>query len=83
MYSIDLQSIGRILLIVGVVIAIIGGLLLLAGRLPFLSNLGSLPGDIRVEGQGFSCFVPIVSMILLSIVLTVVLNIIIRFINRP
>ncbi len=81
----DLQSIGRALLVIGIVIAVLGGLLMLLGRLPFLSNfgIGSLPGDIRVEGQGFSCFVPIVSMILLSILLTVILNIIVRLINRP
>jgi DUF2905 family protein len=79
----DLQSIGKIILIVGIVIAILGALLMLAGRLPFVSSLGSLPGDIQIEGQGFSCFVPILSMILLSIILTVILNIVIRFINRP
>lgn len=79
----DLQSIGRILVIIGVLIAALGGLLLLAARLPFLSGLGNLPGDIRVEGQGFSCFVPVVSMILLSVILTVILNLVIRFINRP
>lgn len=79
----DLQSIGRALLVIGLILAVLGGLILLLARLPFLSNLGSLPGDIRVEGQGFSCFVPIVSMIILSVVLSIILNIIIRFINRP
>ncbi len=78
----DLQTVGKAVLIIGVVIAILGGLLMLASRIPFLSNLGNLPGDIRVEGQGFSCFAPIVTMIIVSIVLTVILNIVIRFINR-
>lgn len=78
----DFQSLGRVILIIGIILAILGGLLMLIGRLPFLSNLGSLPGDIRIEGQGFSCFIPIVSMILISIVLTIVLNIIVRLINR-
>ncbi|MCA0453087.1 MAG: DUF2905 domain-containing protein [Chloroflexi bacterium] len=79
----DLNSIGRAVLIIGIVLAALGGLLMLFARIPFLSNLGKLPGDIRIEGQGFSCFVPIVSMILISVILTVVLNIIIRLINRP
>jgi hypothetical protein len=79
----DLQSIGKVILVIGIAVAVIGGLLMLAGGIPFLKNLGNLPGDIRVEGQGFSCFIPIVSMILISIVLTVVLNIVIRLINRP
>ncbi len=76
----DIQSLGRLLLILGGVIALIGAVLMLLGRLPFFGNL---PGDIRIEGQGFTCFAPIVSMIILSIVLTIILNIIIRFFNRP
>lgn len=79
----DFQSIGRVLLIIGIVVAIFGGLLMLLGNTPILKNFGSLPGDIRIERPGFTCVFPIVSMILLSIVLTVVLNIIIRLINRP
>ena len=78
----DLNTVGRITLIIGIVIAILGGLLMLAARLPFFSNLGNLPGDIRIEGQGFSCFIPIVSMILISVILTIVLNIVVRLINR-
>lgn len=79
----DLNALGRIVLIIGIVIAILGGLLMLIARIPFFSNLGNLPGDIHIEGQGFSCIIPIVSMILISVVLTIVLNIIVRFINRP
>lgn len=79
----DLQAIGRILLVGGIAVALLGGLLLVLARIPFFSRLGSLPGDIRIEGQGFSCFIPIVSMILLSVALTVILNIVIRLINRP
>lgn len=84
----DIQSIGRVMVIGGIVVAVIGGLLMLLGQIPFVrflvfSILGRLPGDIRIEGQGFSCFIPIVSMILLSVILTIVLNIIVRLINRP
>jgi hypothetical protein len=45
-------------------------------------DLSSLPGDIRIETDGFSCFVPIVSMILLSVLLTILLNIILRLLSR-
>ena len=79
----DIQSIGRVMVIGGIAVAVIGGLLMLLGQFPFFSNLGRLPGDIRIEGQGFSCFIPIVSMILLSVILTIVINIIVRLINRP
>ena len=78
----DLESMGRLLLAAGIGLAVLGGLLLLAGRLPFLNQLGSLPGDIRIEGRGFSCFIPVVSMLLISVIATVVLNILIRLINR-
>jgi hypothetical protein len=79
----DMQSIGRWMLIGGVVLAVLGGLLMLLGYIPLFSQIGRLPGDIRIEGQGFSCFVPIVSMILLSVVLTIIVNVVIRLINRP
>jgi hypothetical protein len=79
----DLQTVGKWMLIGGIVLAVLGGLFMLLGRIPLFSQLGRLPGAIRIEGQGFSCFVPIVSMILLSVVLTIVVNIVIRLINRP
>lgn len=77
----DFQTLGRILLIGGIALALLGGLFLLIGRL--MPGLGSLPGDIRIQGQGFSCFIPIASMILISVILTIILNLIIRFLNRP
>lgn len=79
----DLQAVGRFLLIIGIALALLGGLLMLLGRLPLFSSFGSLPGDIRIQGREFSCFIPIVSLILLSVILTILLNIIIRLINRP
>jgi hypothetical protein len=77
----DIQSIGRAMLVIGIIVAVLGGLLMLVGNLPFFKNLGSLPGDIRIQGEGFSCFIPVVSMIIISIVLTVVINIIIRLLK--
>ena len=79
----DPQSFGRTLLVIGVLIAVIGGLLMAFGGSGLFRAVCNLPGDILIQGQGFSCLVPIVSSILLSVVLTVVLNLIIRFLNRP
>ncbi len=79
----DPQSVGRVLLVVGLIVTVVGGLLLAFGRSGLFSAIGNLPGDIRVQGQGFTCLVPIVSSILISVVLTIVLNLIIRFLNRP
>ena len=76
----DFSTMGKGILILGLVLVLVGGLLWVLGRagLP----LGRLPGDIRIERDGFSCLVPIPSMILISILLTLLLNIIIRIFNR-
>ena len=78
----DLESIGRILLLVGAGIALLGGLLLVASRVPFFNQLFNMPGDISFTAGNVSCFFPIVTMIILSVILTVVVNVIIRLINR-
>ncbi|MBJ7596012.1 MAG: DUF2905 domain-containing protein [Candidatus Dormibacteraeota bacterium] len=70
----DVSALGRLLLVVGIAVAIVGGFLALGGRLPF----GRLPGDISVQGQNTSFFFPIASCIALSVVLTIVLNIVFR-----
>jgi hypothetical protein len=70
----DLSTVGRLLLVVGIIVAAAGGFLALGGRLPF----GRLPGDISIQGQSSGFFFPIVSCIVLSIVVTVILNIVLR-----
>ena len=72
--------IARIFIIFGLILVAIGGLLYLAGKAGI--PLGRLPGDIRIQGENFSCFFPIATMILISIVLTVVLNLVARMLNR-
>ncbi len=63
---------GRILVIVGVILVALGLALQYA---PWLLNwFGRLPGDIRIEGERGRVFIPITSMLLLSIVLTLLLN---------
>lgn len=80
----QLEQIGRWILIGGLVIAAIGGLIWLASKVPFLNKLGSLPGDIRYTSPdgNFGCYVPLVSMIIVSIVLTLLLNLVVRLINK-
>ena len=64
------------LIVLGSVILIIGLLLEYA---PFLLNwFGKLPGDIRVKGENSLFFMPITSMIILSIVLSIVANLFFR-----
>ncbi len=65
-----MQQIGNFLVLAGVV-AIVAGL---AIRFGMLSWFGNLPGDFRRVGERSAVFVPVTSMLLLSVVLTVLVN---------
>lgn len=75
----NMEVIGRWLVILGVVIAVVGGLIWFLSR---FFNLAELPGTLRVEGAGITCIFPLLASIVLSIVLTVVLNLVVRWFNR-
>jgi hypothetical protein len=60
-------------------IMLLGAMLLVTGALlqfaPWLLNwFGKLPGDIRIETGRIKIFIPIISMVLLSLLLTLLLN---------
>ncbi len=82
MFSLD--TLGRWLVVVGLVIAALGALVFLLGKIPFFNRLGNLPGDIRYQSRDgrLSCFIPIVSSLLLSLILTLILNLILRLLRR-
>ena len=64
--------IAKWLMIAGALLLIVGAALQFA---PWLVNwFGRLPGDIRFESGNSRIFIPITSMILLSIVLTIIIN---------
>ena len=67
-------ELGRVLLIIGVVLVVVGGLAMLGVRLPF----GKLPGDIAIEGENGGVYIPLGSMIVISVILTLVLNFFVR-----
>jgi hypothetical protein len=71
----DAGTLGRGLVYVGLGIAGVGGLVLLLGR---VLNLGNLPGDLVYRGEDVQVYVPIATMIVLSIVLTLLLNVVLR-----
>jgi hypothetical protein len=68
----DEMRFGNILMIVGAAILVVGALVKFAPGL--FAWFGNLPGDIRIEGENTRLFIPITSMILISVVLTVVVN---------
>lgn len=67
-------ELGRILLVIGIVLVVVGGLAVAGVRLPF----GRLPGDIAIEGERGGLYIPIATMIVVSIVLTILLNLFTR-----
>jgi hypothetical protein len=73
----DMTNLGRWLVLGGLALVLAGGIVWLLGRsgLP----LGRLPGDLHFETSGLSCFVPLATSLLLSVLLTIVLNLIARF----
>lgn len=67
-------ELGRLILVIGLVLVVVGGLAALGVRLPF----GRLPGDIAIEGERGGVYIPIATMIVISIVLTVLVNLFLR-----
>jgi hypothetical protein len=76
----DLATLARWLVIIGLVLAGGGVLLWVLARtgLP----LGRLPGDFRFGTGSFTCFFPLATSILISLVLTIALTLIARILSR-
>ncbi|TAN44730.1 MAG: DUF2905 domain-containing protein [Nitrospirae bacterium] len=62
-----MEQLGRAMMIGGIVLAAIGGLLMLSGKIPWI---GKLPGDIMIEKKNFTFYFPIATSILLSVILS-------------
>jgi len=67
---------GKILLITGLLIAALGVLLMIAPGL--FGWFGHLPGDIRRAGGHGTLFIPVTSMLVISIVLSIIINLFFR-----
>ena len=70
------MAIGKLLATIGVILLVIG---LIINYAPWLiSWFGRLPGDIRIEDENKSVFIPITSMFIVSIILTIIINLFFR-----
>ena len=65
-----MSELGRLLIVVGTVLLLLGLVLSISGRIPWL---GRLPGDIVVRREHFSFYFPLTTSILISLVLSVLL----------
>lgn len=63
----EFSGFGKLLVITGGILILIG--LFLWGKLPFL---GRLPGDIRIERDGYVIYFPLTTMLLISALLTLI-----------
>ncbi|MGH2643691.1 MAG: DUF2905 domain-containing protein [Chitinophagaceae bacterium] len=72
-----MKEIGKFLMIGGVILLLIGFIVWIGGDK--LKWFGNLPGDVRIKKQGFSFYMPVVSMILLSIFLSFIIWVIRKF----
>ncbi len=66
----ELRHFGWALIAVGLVIVLMGGLLLVEGRIPFF---GKLPGDIVIRGEHVTIYLPIVSMLIIGAIISCIL----------
>jgi hypothetical protein len=65
------DSFARLLIMFGLILAAVGGLLLLIGKIPYI---GKLPGDIYIQRRNFTFYFPLATSILLSILLTLLFS---------
>ena len=65
------EEFAKVLVLFGIVLALLGGLLLFVGRIPFL---GRLPGDIVIERGNITFYFPLATSILISVLLTLLFS---------
>lgn len=74
------MELGRILVFIGLAIALAGVLIWLGSR--FFPWLGNLPGDIRIEGENYKIYIPLATMLLISVVGSILLNVVLRIFRK-
>ncbi len=67
----ELNPLGKMLIFFGAVLILIGGAVLLAGKVPWI---GKLPGDFFVQKKNFSFYFPLTTSIIISIILTLIFS---------
>ena len=70
------HTIGKLLIVLGIVIVVIGILLTQSDKIPFI---GKLPGDIFIRKGNFTFYFPIVTSVVISIILTLLFYLINKF----
>jgi hypothetical protein len=72
-----MHELGKALIGLGLLLAVIGALIVIAGR--FGLPLGRLPGDFAYRGKSVSIYLPLATSILISVVLSALVYLLSRF----
>lgn len=67
-----MPSIGKMLVVIGIVLVILGLASMYGPRIPWL---GKLPGDISIKKDNFTFYFPIATSIIISIILSILFSI--------
>lgn len=65
-------ELGRILIIFGILLVVLGAVFLVAPRIPFL---GRLPGDFLIRRDHATIYIPLATCLVLSLVISILLNV--------
>ena len=71
----EFSGTGKLLIVSGIVLVVVGLLAMAGGKIPYL---GKLPGDISIQRKHFSFHLPVVTCLAISLILTVLLNLFLR-----
>ena len=66
-----IEPLGRALIVIGLVIAAVGAVMAFGSRIPVL---GHLPGDIVIHRDNLTIFIPLGTMLVVSIVASVIIS---------
>ena len=76
----DLVNIARILAVFGIVVLVTAGILYLISY--FDIPLGNLPGDLLIKRENFTCVIPLISSLIVSVLLTILINLILSIFRK-
>jgi len=74
--TLEMHGIGKVLVIAGALMFLLGIILMFSDKIPFL---GRLPGDITIKKENFTLYIPVATSIILSIVLSLIFYLISKF----
>jgi uncharacterized protein HemY len=69
------NGLGKLLIVCGGILIIVGAAIVLLGKIPWL---GRLPGDIYIERRNFTFFFPLTTSVLISVILSLVVYLLSR-----